>query len=222
MQRVLWLGTSWFRTQAYYDSGAWRATWKGEGGGVLLNQCPHDLDLLVWLLGAPCRVHAHLTLGKYHRIEVEDEVTAYMEYPNGATGVFIASTGEAPGSGHWEFCGDSGKLSMSEGKLEFLELVEPASKFLKESKASFATPEKTRLLIETPGGGGHKVVTENFVKAILDGEPLVAPAVEGLESIEMANAMIMSGIQGRAIDIPMDRDAYDAFLKELIAKSEKR
>lgn len=219
LQRVLWLGTSWFRTQAYYDSGAWRATWEGEGGGVLLNQCPHDLDLLYWLAGAPSKVHAHLKLGKFHDIEVEDDVTAYLEYPNGATGVFIATTGEAPGSSHWEFCGDKGKLAMSEGKLEFIELAESASKFCKESKATFASPQKTRILIESPGGGGHKAITENFVNAILDDEPLIAPAVEGLGSIEMANAMILSGIQEKSVDLPMDRDGYDAFLQDLIAKS---
>ena len=222
LQRVFWSGTSWYRTQAYYDSGTWRATWAGEGGGVLLNQCPHDLDLLVWLAGSPSRVQAHLKLGRFHDIEVEDDVTAWFEYPNGATGVFIATTGEAPGSSHWEFCGDRGRISTSEGKLEFIELAESASKFIRESKSGFSSPEKTRMLMETPSGGGHKAITQNFVNAILDGETLIAPAVEGLESIELANAMILSGIREQVVEIPLDREGYDAFLQELVAKSEAK
>jgi len=219
-QRMLWVGTSWFRTQAYYDSGSWRATWEGEGGGVLLNQCPHDLDMLYWLLGSPTRIHAHVNLGKFHDIEVEDDVTAYWEYACGASAVFIATTGELPGSGHWEICGDRGKLSMSEGKIEFIELSTSSRTFIKESQSGFARPEQTRILIDPKGEAGHKQMTANFINAILDDEPLIAPAVQGLHSIEIANAMIMSGIQQTTVDIPMDRDAYDLFLKDLIEQSD--
>jgi predicted dehydrogenase len=120
IQRVSWTITNWFRSQAYYDSGGWRATWGGEGGGVLLNQCPHNLDLFQWIVGMPSKVTAFISLGKYHHIEVEDEVTAYLEYPKKATGVFTTSTGEAPGVNRFEIAGDRGLLvSDSSRKIEF-------------------------------------------------------------------------------------------------------
>ena len=149
-------------------------------------------------------------------------MTAIYRYENGATGVFLASTGEASGSNHWEICGDRGRLSMSEGKLEFIELVQPASEFLRECKASFAMPDRTRILYETPKGGGHRAITENFVNAILDDEPLIAPGVEGLESIELTNAMILSGLKQTTVEIPMDRDGFEGFLEELVEKSRSR
>ena len=96
IKRVNWIVTTWYRTQSYYDSGLWRATWAGEGGGVLLNQCPHNLDLIQWICGMPNKVQAFCHNGKWHDIEVEDDVTAYMEYPNGATGVFVTSTADTP------------------------------------------------------------------------------------------------------------------------------
>jgi len=119
LRRVNWIITNWFRTQQYYDQGGWRATWAGEGGGVLTNQCPHQLDLVQWVCGMPSSVSAHIGLGKYHDIEVEDEVTAYLEYPNGATGIFITTTGEAPGTNRFEVVGQNGKLVSENGKLTF-------------------------------------------------------------------------------------------------------
>src|SRR5437867_1832706 len=121
IRRVHWIATDWFRSQAYYQSSSWRATWKGEGGGLLINQCPHNLDLLQWFVGLPGRVTAHLGLGKYHPIEVEDEVTAFLEYPNGATGVFVATTGEAPGTNRLEIVGEKGKLVLEQGTLTLFE-----------------------------------------------------------------------------------------------------
>ena len=125
IKRVNWIITDWYRTQIYYDSGAWRATWAGEGGGVLLNQCPHQLDLLQWICGLPSKVHAFCHIGKWHDIEVEDDVTAYLEYPNGATGVFITSTGDAPGTNRLEMSGDRGKIVIEDGVLKFWELEQP-------------------------------------------------------------------------------------------------
>ena len=119
LRRVNWIITNWFRTQQYYDQGGWRATWAGEGGGVLTNQCPHQLDLVQWVCGMPSSVSAHIGLGKYHDIEVEDEVTAYLEYPNGATGIFITTTGESPGTNRFEVVGQNGKLVSENGKLTF-------------------------------------------------------------------------------------------------------
>ena len=115
LQRCTWLITDWFRTQQYYDSGEWRATWAGEGGGVLMNQSPHNLDLYQWLVGMPVRVHGFVHFGKHHRIEVEDEVTAYFEHANGAVGHFITTTGESPGTNRLEIVGDCGKLVYEAG-----------------------------------------------------------------------------------------------------------
>ena len=121
IRRTNWLITNWYRSQCYYDSGDWRATWSGEGGGVLLNQCPHQLDLWQWICGMPVSVEAHLHYGKWHDIEVEDDVTAYVEYENGATGVFITSTGDACGSNRFEIQMDKAKLVVENDKLKVLE-----------------------------------------------------------------------------------------------------
>ena len=224
IKRVQWSVTAWFRTQAYYDSGSWRATWAGEGGGVLLNQCPHNLDILTWIAGVPAKVRAFIKLGRYHNIEVEDDVTAYFEYANGATGTFITSTGESPGNDFFEIAGDRGRVtavpgSMGGNSFEWIQTDQSVDQFCRTTKAMWASPPSTKLTIQCPDGGSHKQVHQNFVNAILDGEPLVTPAVEGLGSVELANAMIMSGLTDKTINLPMDRQAYDTLLKELSAKS---
>lgn len=218
--RVNWIITNWFRTQAYYDSGGWRATWKGEGGGVLLNQCPHNLDLLQWICGMPCRMRAFCHLGKHHRIEVEDEVTAYFEYAGGATGVFITSTGEAPGTNRLEICGDLGKLVIEQGQMTFFRNLVPAAQFLRESPKSFAAPPNERVAV-TPceGGGQHVAILANFADAILDGAPLLAPGEEGIHSVELANAMLMSSLTGKTVELPLDGARYERLLRKLIRES---
>lgn len=147
--RVSWIISDWYRTEAYYASGGWRATWKGEGGGVLLNQCPHNLDLMQWICGRPSKVRGFCQLGRYHAIEVEDNVTAYLEWPNGATGVFITSTGEAPGTNRFEICGDRGKLVLEQGKITFTRNEIPMREFSRTSKAGFARPEVWN--VDVPG-----------------------------------------------------------------------
>src|SRR5438034_4501654 len=139
--RMSWLITDWYRTEAYYASGGWRATWKGEGGGVLLNQCPHNLDMMCWLVGRPGRVRGFCQLGRFHNIEVEDNVTAYLEWPNGATGVFITSTGESPGTNRLEIIGERGKLVVENNKINFTRNEVSMLEFSKTSKAGFARPE---------------------------------------------------------------------------------
>lgn len=141
LKRCIWIITNWYRTQAYYDSGTWRATWAGEGGGVLLNQCPHQLDLWQWIFGMPNRVMGHCKYGHWHNIEVEDEVTAYAEYPNGATGAFITTTGECPGTNRLEITGDKGKLVWEEGKLTWWKLAVPEREFCVTCKEGFARPK---------------------------------------------------------------------------------
>jgi predicted dehydrogenase len=218
--RVNWIITSWFRTQAYYDSGGWRATWEGEGGGVLLNQCPHNLDLLQWIVGMPEQIRGFCDIGKRHNIEVEDEVTAYMRYPEGCTGLFVTSTGEAPGTNRLEIAGDQGKLVMEGGTITYTRNEIPATKFLQTSKASFAKPPVWNVEIPLSGTAGqHAAILENFANAILVGEPLIAPAEEGIKSVELANTMLYSSLMGEPIDLPLDSAAYEAKLQALIATS---
>ena len=220
IRRVIWIITDWFRTEAYYASGGWRATWKGEGGGVLLNQCPHNIDLLQWVVGMPSAVRANCYLGKYHDIEVEDDVTAFLEYPNGATGLFVTTTGETPGTNRWEIDGERGKLVIEHGKLSFTRNEVPMSEFRSKSKESFANPAVWQVDIPYQhGGGGHMDITNNFVEAILDKKPLFAPGEEGIKGVELANCMLYSSFTGTTVKLPLDAAAYEARLKDLIAKS---
>jgi len=205
IRRVHWIVTDWFRSQAYYQSSAWRATWKGEGGGVLINQCPHNLDLLQWFVGLPRRVTAHIGLGKYHPIEVEDEVNAFLEYPNDATGVFITSTGEAPGTNRLEIAGEKGKLVLEQGHLTFFENAIEVSVFSRTTRELFARPScKEKDIPVTGEGEGHVGVLKNFRDAILDAVPLLAPAEEAMGSLELGNAMLLSGLLHRSVDVPLD------------------
>jgi len=183
--RATWIITDWFRTQTYFDSGDWRATWGGEGGGVLLNQCPHNLDLYRWFFGLPSRVHGHCAIGKYHDIEVEDEVTAFFEYDNGMVGHFITSTGETPGTNRLEIVGENGKLVYENGGLVFQRNRQSMLQYLRTSKESFGRPESWNIDIpfEPSPDPGHRIVLENFAMAVKSGAPLIAPASDGIEAV---------------------------------------
>lgn len=222
--RINWIITDWFRTQAYYDSGTWRATWGGEGGGVLLNQCPHQLDLLQWFFGMPSLVTARLFFGKYHKIEVEDEVTAILEYPDGKTAVFVASTGEAPGTNRLEIAAERGKLVLENGKLTFLRTEIPVSKFRNESRESCSLPPSWT--VDIPFGpmppSIHRIIIENFAEAILKGVPLIAPAPEGIRGLEIGNAMLLSHLKKQGVTLPIDSAEYDAQLQKLISNSSNK
>jgi len=223
IRRINWIITNWFRTAAYYGSGGWRATWAGEGGGVLLNQCPHNLDLLQWLFGMPSRVRAFCGLGRYHDIEVEDDVTAYFEFPNGATGVFITSTGEAPGTNRLEITGERGRLIYEDDLLRFDRNETPMTEFSRTSPLGFATPPTWEIRFPISGHGGqHLEILQNFADAILRGAPLIAPAEEGIHSVELANAIIHSALRGETLELPLDGKAYERQLKKLIAASAAR
>lgn len=220
LQRVNWIITDWFRSEAYYASGSWRATWQGEGGGVLLNQCPHNLDLLQWMTGMPVRVRAFCALGKYHNIEVEDEVTAYLEYANGATGVFITSTGEAPGANRLEITGDRGKIVVEGKSVLFVRNDGSVREYSKTTTERFARPPATSTELQFDGRGNqHQEITQNFVDAILDGVPLIAPAEEGIHSVELANAMLYSSALGKTLSLPLNARSYEQFLMGLIRDS---
>jgi predicted dehydrogenase len=218
--RMSWIMTDWFRTEAYYASGGWRATWKGEGGGVLLNQCLHNLDVLQWLLGMPSRVRGFCQLGRFHDIEVEDSVTAYLEFTNGATGTFVSSTGEAPGTNRFEIAGTRGKLVLENNRLSFTRNESDALQFSKATTLGFAKPEvwNVEIPFENPSNG-HALLMQNFVNAIIQKEPLIAPGAEGIHSVELANVILYSSLIGQEIQLPMDSAAYENKLNELIANS---
>jgi len=221
LRRIQWTITDWYRTETYYKSGGWRATWAGEGGGVLLNQCPHQLDLWQWLFGMPESVRAFIGIGRFHKIEVEDDVTAYLQYANGCGGVFITTTGEAPGTNRLEVVGERGKVVVEENKIVFTRNEVPVSEHLLSAKGAFERPPVWNVEIPTRGGDGeqHIGILKNFAKAVLEGEPLVARAEEGIHSVELANAMIHSGLLEQTLTLPIDAAAYEKMLKEKIAKS---
>ncbi|MEI7435177.1 MAG: Gfo/Idh/MocA family oxidoreductase [bacterium] len=223
LQRTQWTSTKWYRTQDYYDSGGWRGTWSGEGGGVLVNQSPHDLDIWIWLCGLPVRVRAFCRFGQWHAIEVEDDVTAYVEYSNGASGVFICSTGEFPGTNRLEIVGDLGTLTVQDGcQLEFRRLNGSARKHCREAKG-FSFPEASNVEVVLAEQTSDNIDnTRNFVNAVLHGAALVAPGVEGLNSIELSNAMQLSTWLGEAIELPTDALRYRAALEEKIRSSQVR
>lgn len=225
LMRLSWTISFWFRTQAYYNSGGWRATWSGEGGGVLLNQCPHNLDLLCWFVGQPSRVIAKAALGKLHDIEVEDEVSALLDFPNGATGTFFTSTGEAPGVNRLEIVGTRGTILSEGDRLTFLRAQTPVDEVRDHSPDRFPAFPVSRMEITPPelDGPQHMQITRNFVETALAGgrqEDLIAPATEGILGLELGNAMLFSGLSGSVpVDLPMDRAAYAAKLEELKAQS---
>lgn len=213
IRRVNWIITDWYRTQIYYDSGSWRATWAGEGGGVLLNQCPHNLDLIQWLFGLPIRVQGFLHEGKWHDIEVEDDVTAYLEFENGATGVFVTSTGDAPGTNRLEITGDNGKLVSENGKLTFWKLEESLPVHLAACQGGFDMPKMEMAEVETDGKNEEHIgVMKAFAGNILHGTPLVADGVEGIRGLELSNAIHLSGWLNQPVTLPIDEDL---FLSEL-------
>jgi predicted dehydrogenase len=223
LRRIQWTVTDWFRSQAYYRSGGWRATWAGEGGGVLLNQCPHNLDLWQWLFGMPDRVRAFASVGRYHDIEVEDDVTAWFGYRDGTTGVFIASTGEAPGTNRLEVVAEQGRVVIEGGKLAFTRNEIAMSEFSRTTATQFEPPPRAEIVIPIEGTATqHAGIMTNFVDAILDGAPLLAPAEEGIRSVELANAMLLSAFEDETITLPLDGARYEAWLRGKIAESEAK
>ena len=223
IKRVNWLITDWYRTQAYYDSGDWRATWDGEGGGVLLNQCPHNLDLLQWICGMPTRVQAFCHEGKWHHIEVEDDVTAYLEYENGATGVFITSTGDAPGTNRLEIDLERAKLVSEHGKLMMYEMKTNEREFCFTTNQGFAQPEGEWITVETPGENTqHNGVLAAFASAIIHNTPLIAKGQEGINGLTLSNAMHLSGWLHQMVSIPFDEELFLSELNKRRGKSQKK
>ncbi len=218
--RVNWVITNWFRSERYYQSGGWRATWEGEGGGVLLNQCPHQIDLIQWMCGLPKRVRAFAKYGVYHDIEVEDDVTAYFEYEDGGTGMFITSTGEAPGTNRLEISGENGKLVVENDKIIFYKNKISVFDYSKTTEESFAPPEMEVLDIEVLGKStDHVGIMQDFVNTIIYKQKQLSPGVEGIHGLSLSNAMHMSSWLDTWVDLPIDGDKYYELLQEKIKNS---
>ena len=223
LKRVNWIITDWYRTQSYYDAAGWKATWDGEGGGVLLNQCPHQLDLLQWLCGMPVKVRAFCHEAKWHDIEVEDDVTAYLEYANGATGVFVTTTGDAPGTNRLELTFEMGKVVCEGEKLILDKLNENERTFCKTCPDGFRKPEMTRIMVETDGKNEQHVgVLKAFTDRILNGGELVAEGIEGINGLTLSNAMYLSSWLDRTVDLPFDEELFLQELNKRRALSKKK
>lgn len=207
--------TDWFRAQSYYDSGAWRATWKRDGGGVLLNQAPHNLDLWQWICGMPVRVHAFCGFGRWHDIEVEDDVTAYVQYANGATGTFVTCTGEAPGTNRFEISMDGGQLVYERDRLMLSRTQMPVSRFIREYEGGYGKPEVTVQDI-TPDAPYtmHAGVIRAFARHILFDEPMVADGRDGLNGLLLSNGMLLSAWTGETVELPFDDARFARMLEE--------
>ena len=223
IRRTNWIITNWYRPQAYYDSGNWRATWAGEGGGVLLNQCPHQLDLWQWICGMPVKVHAHLHYGKWHDIEVEDDVTAYVEYANGATGVFITTTGDACGTNRLEIQLDKAKIIAERDSLQITEYEMTEQEFSATNKSPFGSVNTRTVEAETDGENPQHVgVLNAWGGAILRGEPLVADGREGINGLTISNAMHLSSWTDQAVTLPMDAQLFHRELMKRVEGSKQK
>lgn len=223
IRRTNWIITNWYRPELYYKSGSWRATWKGEGGGVLLNQCPHNLDLWQWICGMPSKVTTHMHFGKWHDIEVEDDVTTYVEYPNGATGVFISCTGDCPGTNRFEVTLDKGKIVAEEKKLTVWELDVSEPEFNKTNTEPFGEPKTTVYEPETDGENPQHVgVLNAFADKILEGKPLIAEGYEGINGLTLSNAMHLSAWLNKTVELPLDEDLFYEELKKRIDSSKEK
>jgi len=221
IKRTNWIITDWYRSQSYYDSSEWRATWQGEGGGVLLNQAPHQLDLWQWTTGLmPKKVHAYCSNGKYHDIEVEDDITAYVEYENGATGVFITSTGEAPGTNRFEIAGDRGKIVVENNKLTFYRLTQPEREFNATFTGGFGKPECWTIDIPIKGKHTeHQGIIQNWIESIKEGKPQLAPGEEGIKGLEISNAIYLSSWLNEPVELPINAELFYEKLQEKINHS---
>ena len=223
IKRMNWIVTDWYRTQQYYDSGSWRATWAGEGGGVLLNQCPHQLDLLIWLCGMPVKVQAHCQNGKWHHIEVEDDVTAYLEFSNGATGTFITSTGDLPGTNRLEIDCERGKLVCEDGEIRCKRLPESERDICFRSDDPWFRCDVPEEILPTDGENPQHIGVMNaFAAHLLRGDPLIADAEDGLRALQLSNAIHYSGWTGETVCVPVPEDLFHEELEKRKAGSRKK
>lgn len=221
LHRTVWIVTNWLRSQRYYDSGGWRATWRGEGGGVLLNQAPHQLDLWQWICGMPTALSAVCDTGKYHRIEVEDDATVLARFTNGATGVFVTTTGDCPGTNRLEIDGERGKLVLEHGELHLWQTAAPCAELITDAPGMSPDGGCTHTVYRPNApASAHRGILQNFTDAVLHGTPLLAPGADGLNELMLSNAAYLSAWQGGAwVDLPPDGALFDRLLEQRAAAS---
>ncbi len=212
LKRVVWIITNWYRKQAYYDSGKWRGSWRGEGGGVLINQAPHNLDLWQWICGMPVSLAAECSIGKYHRITVEDEAIIKAHYENGATALFITSTGDYPGTNRLEIDCTKGKMVLEQGKLT-LSVCERDEREFRLEPSGVKNPVTVTEYTDEESNG-HLLILQNFADAVNHGMPLIAPGEEAIYELELSNAAYLSSWLGKEIPLPVDCELFEEFLEE--------
>ena len=212
-KRLVWIITNWYRTQEYYNSGGWRGNWKGEGGGVLINQAPHNLDIWQWIFGMPSKITAFCSVGKYHNIEVEDDATLYAEYEDGSVATFITSTGEYPGTNPLEISGDLGKLVIENNVLHWWKLDRPERKYCFEAtKDSQAPAVEYTVINNAEKETAHRGIIQNFVNSVLYGEELLAPGTDGIFELTLSNAAYLSAWTGKTVKLPFDQKEFETLL----------
>lgn len=215
IKRFVWIINNWYRTQAYYDSGDWRATWNGEGGGVLLNQCPHNLDIWQWIMGMPVKLRAFCKEGHYHQIQVEDDATIYAEYENGASAVFITSTGEYPGTNRMEISGTLGKAVVENGCLKLFLLEQDEREICYTSKKGMPNEQvNCQTMEQEEPGGGHLQILQNYTNAVLYGEELIAPGTEGIRGLTLSNAAYLSTWKDSWVELPLNEQEFMEILRK--------
>ena len=234
IRHTSWIITTWWRPQGYYDQSAWRATWGGEGGGVLVNQAPHQLDLWQWICGVPQTVYAKVAYGFRRDIAVEDEVTVVVDYGEGATGVFVTATHDLVGTDRFEILGDSGKIVVENSLTATVTRLKKPERELSEAMdaddvkrlftgqldmADYYSAEVIEF--ESQWGTQHAGVLENFAANILDGTPLIAPGSDGINGVRLANAVHLSSWTGKEVSLDFDEDEYLTELNKRIREEGK-
>lgn len=222
IKRITWIITTWYRPQAYHDSSTWRSTWKSEGGGALINQNPHQLDLWQWLFGMPDRIWARVGFGKYYDIEVDDDVMAYFEYDNGTTGEYITSTGEVPGTNRLEIACDMGKVVVENNTITFYRNIISEREFNKVNTTLFGKPEcwECKIPADSSGGEQHVGIFKDFASAVLNDTKLLAPGEEGINGLTISNAIHLSGWTGEIVDVKnFPHERFYELLQEKIKSS---
>lgn len=223
VKRYTWTMTAWYRPDVYYKVSRWRGTWPGEGGGLLINQCIHNLDIIQWLFGLPEKISAKVAFGRYHDIDVEDEVTAMLDYESGSVGLLQASSGEAPGINRLEIIGDTGVISWNDSELTLQEADQSVSEHCATTREMFGMPSFTSQTLDLAVGvNQHAQVIQNFVDSLIKGSRLLTPAREGLGSLQLANGMLLSQWDDKAVALPIDSQRYEQLLSERIASSSLR
>lgn len=216
IHRVTWTVTDWYRSESYYRQAPWRGTWAGEGGGVLVNQAVHQLDLWCWLFGRPERVQARCRFGAWHGIEAEDDVTCLLELPGGGSGVFIASTGDSPGVNRLEIACDRGQVEVDGEGIRFRRTRVAVCEHRRTSASPWDHPANEDLRYpDTAPAAPLRPLVEDFVAACRSGGAPLAPVAEARDQVELANAMLVSAVDGSAVDLPLAAERFPRVLAGL-------